>query len=290
MGRVKRYKKVKACDPFAKNHGNHVNTTHDEPPNVFEEKSRRVDKRARRIESNEVYQLRKFAKLSEVDTSAKSNSNKKVIEGKRDGESMKTFKKRLRQETRETLRDEVRSLTSTAKKRKQRLKERKLQKKKGKAKDNESITVVKNHGNEEEKIYEREFGASERGKIRASDFDDAKMQFDEKDHIAFGERVEAPPDLRFAFKLSGARKIGLGKNSGEASSAGKRFVEMQQNRSKLVLSASDKAIRNEGILHNSNQTPTSAELDIERSQAIAAYKDLQRKRKMAEHRAKVIQR
>ena len=47
MGRVKRYKKIKACDPFAnrKNQVKVIDLIHDEPPENFEKRSKRKRKR-----------------------------------------------------------------------------------------------------------------------------------------------------------------------------------------------------------------------------------------------------
>jgi len=38
MGRVRRYKKCKAIDPFAKKRKAEVDVLHDEPPSVFNER------------------------------------------------------------------------------------------------------------------------------------------------------------------------------------------------------------------------------------------------------------
>ena len=210
MGRVKRYKKVKSCDPFSKQFNRReVDNTHDEPPTIFEERTERIAKKSKRLMNNEMLQLRKMAKKIDpfvFSSAPKVKEETKKIEGKRDDESMKSFKKRLRQETRETLRNEIKGLTSTAQKKKRRLKERKQQRKKGK----HSADEVSSHDKD---VFDREFGASETGQLRPSDMDGAKINFEDvaTDEIKFGERVEAPPDLRFAFSMAGARKIGLGK-------------------------------------------------------------------------------
>jgi hypothetical protein len=217
MGRVRRYKKVKSCDPFSKNFNRReIDTIHDEPPNIFDDKIERLEKKARRLENNQMFQTRKFHKLTDsssvVSSSATSNFKEEIkkIEGKRDDETMKAFKKRLRQQTRETLRDEIKGLTSTAQKRKLRLKERKQQRKKGVVKNNDKTGSENTPRHNDDITLERQFGASENGTLRASDLDNAKMDFDIKDDIKFNERVEAPPDLRFTFKMAGAKKIGLG--------------------------------------------------------------------------------
>lgn len=216
MGRVKRYKKFKACDPFSKQFNRReIDNVHDEPPNIFDDKLERIEKKAKRLENNEMYQMRKFVHLTDKTATSSVSSIKeeiKKIEGKREDESMKTFKKRLRQETRETLRDEIKGLTSTAQKKKLRLKERKQQRK-AKPEHLDSNGKRSREDQDDDATLDREFGASETGMLRASDMDDAKMTFDatDADEVKFGERVEAPPDLRFTFKMAGAKKIGLGK-------------------------------------------------------------------------------
>lgn len=289
MGRVKRYKKVKACDPFSKQFNRReFDDVHDEPPDVFEDKLERSAKKAKRLENNELFQIRKFSMNTDPTASSSVTSAKeeiRKIEGKREDESMKSFKKRLRQETRETLRDEIKGLTSTAQKKKQRLKERKLQRKKGKGEERLVHQRKSRNEHDNSETFEREFVSSETGMLRASDMDDAKMTFDEAcgDEVKFGERVEAPPDLRFSFKMAGAKKIGLGQDESEANTAGKRFAAMQQQRSKVTkdlrLSATDDRIRKEGTLYDPGQKATGKELQATRSKVIAAYKELQKKRK-----------
>ncbi len=50
MGRVRRYKKYKACDPFAKRGGKKDDgvDVHDEPPDLHEEKSRETKRKRER--------------------------------------------------------------------------------------------------------------------------------------------------------------------------------------------------------------------------------------------------
>ena len=220
MGRVKRYKKFKACDPFSKQFNRReIDNVHDEPPNIFDDKTERIVKKAKRKENNSMLQIRKFAKLTDHTAVSSVTSIKdeiKKIEGKREDETMKTFKKRLRQETRETLRDEIIGLTATAQKKKLRLKERKQQRKKGKVPEHlDSNGKKSREDRDDDETLDREFGASETGQLRASDMDGAKMTFDatDADEVKFGERVEAPPDLRFSFKMAGAKKIGLGQGT-----------------------------------------------------------------------------
>ena len=108
MGRVRRYKKFKACDPFSKRNGTKIDTVHDEPPEMFEERTKRKEKKRTRVTDlgleNEDDEYEKYLRL-EMLKSSKSNDkslNKPIrkIEGKRDNESSKEFKQRIRQETR----------------------------------------------------------------------------------------------------------------------------------------------------------------------------------------------
>ena len=55
---------------------------------------------------------------------------------------------------------------------------------------------------------------------------------------------------------------------------------MQQQRTKVVkLSESEEKIRKEGTLYNPGQKATNKELETTRKNVIAAYKQLQKKRK-----------
>ncbi len=42
MGRVRRYKKIKSCDPYAKKTKSVIDVVHDEDPEVFESKGRGI--------------------------------------------------------------------------------------------------------------------------------------------------------------------------------------------------------------------------------------------------------
>jgi hypothetical protein len=54
---------------------------------------------------------------------------------------------------------------------------------------------------------------------------------------------------------------------------------MQSQRKEVKLSASDDRIRKEGTLYNPGQKATGKELEATRNKVIAAYKELQKKRK-----------
>jgi hypothetical protein len=184
MGRVKKYKKIKAIDPFAKRGTGKVDTTYDEPPDVFEEKRRTAAKR-KATKSWDVEEDREQMIQQEAWRDIKSqkrekgmnyiifllyllfnhnlyilyynigNHYEKTIVGKKNDETMKEFKDRVRTETRITLRDELSALSSTSIKRKRRLKERKQKRKPGYKK--------------EEEPDDMDFNQSETGHLRESD-------------------------------------------------------------------------------------------------------------------------
>lgn len=108
----------------------------------------------------------------------------------------------------------------------------------------------------------------------------------------FGERVEAPPDLRHTFTMAGAKKAGLGVENkkrrledGEdgpsqdkegPSTAGMRFVQQQNKRARAAAEEG----RQQGVLHaGSGSRASAADVELARDQAIKAYKALQKKRR-----------
>jgi hypothetical protein len=79
MGRVRRYKKFKACDPFSKRKITEVDNVHDEPPNLFEERIRK-DRKRKDLELNdedlyEVYLRSEAKKIEKKMNSKVSNYN-----------------------------------------------------------------------------------------------------------------------------------------------------------------------------------------------------------------------
>jgi len=280
MGRVRRYKKLKSVDPFAKRGKAEIDTIHDEPPNRFNERSRKTEQNLKKYENNLMAQFRKAARETVVSSNTSSKVTKteeaknKTIESRREGESMKTFMKRVRQATRETLRDELKSMTSTAQKRKQRLKERKKKRKAGKSAGD---------------VFQEEvefFGASETGHVRPSDIQGSRESFQERETIGFGERVERPPELKHKIKRPATATNGKGikrpRESEESTTAGARFAKEMQKRSKSTESA-----RREGRIHSGAgeaSTLSTADLEMARKSAMAAYKALQKKRRADEGR------
>jgi hypothetical protein len=143
------------------------------------------------------------------------------------------------------------------------------------------------------------FGASEKGAVRNSDRQDGIENFPTHDRsIQFGERVEAPPDLRHTFSMAGAKKAGLGvavkKRRPEdadlpdeagavpaagPSTAGMRFMQQQNKRARAAAEEG----RHQGILHaGSGSRASAADVAMARDQAMKAYKDLQKKRRAAD--------
>lgn len=111
----------------------------------------------------------------------------------------------------------------------------------------------------------------------------------------FGERVEAPPDLRHTFSMAGAKKAGLGvvhkkrpaeelEGGSEAfgsrqSTAGMRFAQEQNKRARAAAEAG----RQQGIVHGGCGTRASVgDIAMARDQAKQAYKALQKKRRAEE--------
>ena len=127
MGRVRKYKKVKSVDPFSNSKRGATDTKYDQPPSVWESESRKAAKRVNRAFDNEKAFERmlqhtakrqlKIVEEHERKATGKDGTKKiKAVEAKRDDETMKQFKNRVREETRKTLKDELTKLSSTSKK------------------------------------------------------------------------------------------------------------------------------------------------------------------------------
>lgn len=155
MGRVSRYKKIKACDPFAKKRNiSTIDIHHDDPPEEFQSRGmylyylnalfdymnafyivHRRDKSTKSLSLDEMSDLQKekvYQKeaLKELNKQKNLTSNiRSKLEEKKDSETMKDFQMRIRQQTRLTLFEHNKKLSSTAIRRKEQLKKRKLMKK-----------------------------------------------------------------------------------------------------------------------------------------------------------------
>ena len=192
MGRVRSYKKIKACDPFAKRSKREVDTVHDEPPEIYEEKARRDAKRKERPwdtdDAKERELQREARRVLRETERTKHVSSQKKIEGKRDDESMRDFKVRIRQETRMTLKEAVTNNSATSIKRKERLKDRKL---KREGKPARVARVDEEEG----------FSSAANGRLRASDMG-GRDDFARPEVVRFGDRSERPPDLKNLVKFA----------------------------------------------------------------------------------------
>jgi len=211
MGRVRKYKKLKAVDPASKRLSSVVDTTRDEPPELHTERVKKSlqklnsqwmddDKRERQLQKEALRVLRQ-------EEAEKRNGRVKKVEGKREDENMKEFKERVRQETRATLAAEMNKMTKTAKKKKAFLAAKKLEKKTG---------VKRQKGAAQGADDEEEEGFSHRGDgyLRASDRGGGDT-FRTEDHVNFGERVERPPEISFGLTDKQKAKIASKKKKNE---------------------------------------------------------------------------
>jgi len=288
MGRVRKYKKYKSCDPYAKKKKATVDDRVDEPPDLFEAREHADRKRKeRRFDDENVRELllQREAVRSLKEEEKKKAANDRKIEGKKESESMKDFKTRVRQETRKTLQEELKNMTSTAKKRKERLKERKA-KRKG----------LPGKVNREE--IEEGFSCSADGRLRPSDLG-GNDEFAKAPVFKFGERADRPPDFKGLLKFT-EKPMRLKQQQEEENRAtkkkrddGGRQDESSQKKHKKI-SVTDIAngddglgfnVRKvaDGIIHAGNGTGrTSAsveEMEVLRQRVQAAYRAVQEKRR-----------
>lgn len=294
MGRVRKYKKLKACDPFANRGkgGKEGASEHDEPPELFEAREQKARKRKERSwddENTRELMLQREALRTLRESEKSSSANARKIEGKKTDESMKDFKTRIRQETRNALRDELKNLTSTAKKRKVRLKERKIKREGG-------VSTTVRGGRPE---YEEGFSSSSDGRLRPSDLGGSD-EFAKAEVVRFGERVLAPPVfsksvLKFAKKADS--------EAGQAKKAKKDQEERKQSAAELqkpplakkkkVSDITDTASANidrppsglrEGIIYAGNGSGKSSasadEMEELRKRVQESYKRIQEKRRL----------
>ena len=203
MGRVQRYKKIKAIDPASKKKRAVEDTIHDEAPDVYNNKVKNSIKRLKLqweddatreklLQKEARREIRLKEKNGRTTKSDGSNPNvnvalEKSVEGKREDESMKAFKNRIRKETKMLLHTEIRKMTSTAQKKKLRLNERK---RKREGKD----TIASREADDEAEL--ESFNARSDGYLRPSDLGNSSDTFRTRDSIGFNERVERPPDLK----------------------------------------------------------------------------------------------
>jgi hypothetical protein len=190
MGRVRKYKKIKAIDPFSKRGKDTVGkwSSYDEPPSLYNDKKKKK-KKSNTIEDNDdlLIQREGLRALRDEKRYPNMTQKKTEIEGKRNDENMRDFKIRIREETKNILIDELKGMTATAKKKKLRLAERKKKKKTSKLK-----------GNNEDQI---EFFQASNGKIRPSDLGAPTSFRTSDEELAFGVVNDAPPVLSVYPKL-----------------------------------------------------------------------------------------
>eukprot|EP01038_Epipyxis_sp_PR26KG_P011487 gene11487-15386_t len=207
MGRVRRYKKFKACDPFSKNHGKKdvVDDNHDEPPDSFEQ---RALKKQKLRESWNTEEKQELLLQREALRSLKTTDEKKIkkIEPKGVNESLRDFKKRIREETRQTLNEELGKLSTTAIKRKEKLKERNKAKKLKKKNPNhaeESFDeeVVEFNLSKSHRLQNAEYDSEDDDRQanlhkRSLNYGKASSSFPGLEAVPFGETASRPPDLK----------------------------------------------------------------------------------------------
>ena len=295
MGRVRKYKKLKACDPFANRGkgGREGASEHDEPPELFEAREQKARKRKERSwddDNSRELMLQREALRTLRESEKSSSANARKIEGKKTDETMKDFKMRIRQETRNALRDELKNLTSTAKKRKERLKERKIKREGG-------VSTTVRGGRPE---YEEGFSSSSDGRLRPSDLGGSD-EFAKAEVVRFGERVMAPPVfsksvLKFAKKAdSEAGLAKKAKREQEEKLKQKQNAELQKPlaKKKKVSDITDIVSNNderppsglrEGIIYAGNGSGKSSasadELEELRKRVQESYKRIQEKRRL----------
>ena len=191
MGRVRRYKKFKACDPFSKQSRSTVSANemnHDQPPEIHDDAVRKANqKRIAKFQDEDHFekmmQREAMRAISAEEHKKPSEKMKSKLEGRKDGETLKQFKQRIRQTTRLALRDELRNLTSTGKKKKEYLITKKY-KKKG---------IDRFDINEE--IIEEGFSSRDDGALRQSDLG-GEDGFQQAEVLKFGERMDMPPEFK----------------------------------------------------------------------------------------------
>ena len=222
MGRVRRYKKIKSCDTFAKKKSSGTSEVgpYDEPPSMFRERRKKAEKlRTKGMDGEDLEELmlqrealRELSQKRELGVDTSGKRKQKQLEGKKEGESMKAFKRRIRQETRKTLYEELSKTSATSLKRKEKAKERKKKKKELKERN-------KSGGNKDHEDS-LEFHQAEDGRIRPSDRG-GPATFPSRDvaHSSpfIAQTVDRPPEIDKEIKsrLSKRKRDSNGDNNGD---------------------------------------------------------------------------
>jgi len=180
---VKRYKKIKSCDPFSKvKKSEDVN--HDEPPEIFEEKAHKRKIRQSgnwedSVDRDSFIQRDGLRYLKKEDPSKEVQKKKEQkVQPKQENESMRDFKLRMRQQTRVIMNEELQKLTASSKRRKGKMIERTKKRKEKKA------AKLLGHDN-----FKSDYASPE--------------SFAPAEFVPFGATSTAPPDLKaFTSKIS----------------------------------------------------------------------------------------
>jgi len=143
-------------------------------------------------DADEIMYRREAVRMARMEE--KSTSKDYKIEARKSGETMRQFKTRVRQETKDTLRKELQGMTASSKKRKENfdaLKEKKKQKKENKGKKKETNL--------------NEFFRSEKGDLRASDLGGVD---------SFADYRPTEESVSFSSTLSKTASLGAGVTGG----------------------------------------------------------------------------
>lgn len=217
MGRVRKYKKIKACDPNSKqNNGRRATTDlrHDDPPEEHDARSKRKAKALERPfddleHAEKMLQREAMRALRNAQTAEALGSSAGASAAKRDDETMRDFQRRIRSETKVALRDELQKLTKTAQKKKEHLRAKKLAKKQKRQHKATSAGGQQRRAaaEEEREYFDSDFNQRADGQLRPSDLG-APASFPGRgsDVVLFGERVVAPPDLKALGQMLGKKK------------------------------------------------------------------------------------
>ena len=172
MGRVRKYKKIKAIDPFSNKKRSGIDVKHDDPLDLFDEKKKRNRKKLDRAfddleHAEKMLQREAVRQLRDVRSkNLHHKQGQNVAEGKRPDESMKDFQHRIRNETKITLRDELLKMTKTSQKKKEHMKAKKIKKKLQKQAVN---GLIGGRTEEENDVINRDFNQRHDGLLRPSD-------------------------------------------------------------------------------------------------------------------------
>lgn len=240
-------------------------------------------------DKEEIMFRKEAARMARLEESSSSTKDYK-IDARKPGETMRQFKTRVRQETRDTLRKELQGMTSTSKKRKENfeaLKEKKKQKKENKGKKKDTNL--------------NEFFRSEKGHLRASDLggvDSFENYRPPEDVVTFSSTLSKTASLAASVIGSGAK--GPAKSSSkitttsstsafslkdveEAAAARKaRGTEKVEDNTRPPdlrgFKESLELQKQKMIAKNQQAQRQAAALAAQKQEAIAAYKALRQKR------------